>query len=139
MDPEKRMGGCRCGAARYTFDPSAAISTHHCHCTDCQKSTGSGKATLLFVLSDQLYIDGKLQYFSVTGTDGAEVRRGFCPVCGSPLLSQIIGLDAMKIAKAGSLDDSSWLKIDSNFWTTSAKPWSPADESITCMPRNPHP
>jgi len=137
MGAEQRVGGCLCGAVRYAFDPSAVISTHHCHCTDCQKSTGSGKATILFVLSDQLQIDGELKFFSVTGTDGAEVSRGFCPVCGSPLLSQIIGLDAMKIVKAGSLDDSSWLKIDSNFWTTSAKPWSPADDSIACMPRNP--
>jgi len=137
MSEDKRTGGCLCGDIRYSFDPAAVISTHHCHCTDCQKSTGSGKATILFVVSDQIQIEGELKYFSVTGTDGAEVSRGFCGTCGSPLLSQIVGLDAMKIIKAGSLDDSSWLTIDSNFWTTSANPWSPADESIACMPRNP--
>ena len=137
MSEGKRTGGCLCGEIRYTFDPSAVISTHHCHCTDCQKSTGAGKATIAFVLEAKLRIDGTLKYFTVTGTDGGRVSRGFCEECGSPLLSYLEGYDGVKIIKAGSLDDSSWLEVGSNLWTSSARHWSPADESLTGFPQNP--
>ena len=52
-------GGCLCGKIRYEFPRDAMISAHHCHCVDCQKSTGSGKATILFVPADQLLIKGE--------------------------------------------------------------------------------
>ncbi len=137
MAIEKRTGGCLCGKVRYAFDTDAVISGHHCHCTDCQKSTGSGKATMVFVVADKLKIDGTIKYFTVTGTDGAEVSRGFCEECGSPLISYLGGLDAMKIIKAGSLDDSSWINIQSSFWSASAAPWSPVDEAVPSVSGNP--
>lgn len=137
MESEKRTGGCLCGQVKYAFDSDAVISGHHCHCTDCQKSTGSGKATFVFVAEDKLKIDGSIKYFTVTGTDGTEVSRGFCENCGSPLISCLLGVEGMKIIKAGSLDDSSWLSIDSNFWTRSANSWSPVDESVSGFAGNP--
>ena len=42
-------GQCQCGAISYSFDISKILSAHHCHCKDCQRSTGSGKATILFI------------------------------------------------------------------------------------------
>ena len=39
--------------------------------------------------------------------------------------------------KAGTLNDSSWLTIDSNFFTKSANQWSAPDKSIKCFEGNP--
>ena len=39
--------------------------------------------------------------------------------------------------KAGTLDDSSWVKIDSNFFTKSANNWDDVDKSIKCFDANP--
>ena len=39
--------------------------------------------------------------------------------------------------KAGTLDDSSWVTIDSNFFTKSANNWNKPDESIKCFEGNP--
>ena len=44
MSDECESGGCLCGTVKYEFNKSNLISSHHCHCVDCQKSTGSGKA-----------------------------------------------------------------------------------------------
>ena len=49
MSNEIKIGGCLCGKVEYEFDSSKVISAHHCHCKDWQKSTGSGKATIVII------------------------------------------------------------------------------------------
>ena len=132
-----REGGCLCGEISYSFNSNAVISASHCHCTDCRKSTGSGKATIIMIQDSSLVINGEIKYFSVTGTDGAVVSRGFCEKCGSPLISKIEGMEGIKLIKAGGLNDSSWVKIDSNFWGDSAEDWSPVDSAVHTFKKNP--
>lgn len=55
----------------------AVQSGINCHCRDCQKSTGSGKATIVFVLKQAFSVKSELKYFSVTGADESVVERGF--------------------------------------------------------------
>ena len=38
-------GGCLCGQIKYKFEKNAVITTSHCYCTDCQKSTEIGRAS----------------------------------------------------------------------------------------------
>ncbi len=134
---ETATGGCLCGKVSYQFDRDQVVSAHHCHCKDCQKATGSGKATIVMVPTQVLETRGELKYFTVTGTDGGHVSRGFCPDCGSQLLSFLVEMPAMRFVKAGTLDDSSWVTIDSSFWSCTAQPWSPVDGSCPALEKNP--
>ena len=77
------------------------------------------------------------KYFESKGTSGSHVRRGFCSICGSGILSYAKELPHILFIKAGTLDDSSWVKIDSNFFTKSANDWNKPDESIKCFEGNP--
>ncbi len=137
MSDECEAGGCLCGAVKYEFDKTNLISAHHCHCIDCQKSTGSGKATILILPSQAIQMEGELQFYTATAESGRHVSRGFCGKCGSGLLSFIEEMPAVRFVKAGTLDDSSWLKIDSNFYSSSAYSWSPIDEDIPSFTHNP--
>ena len=67
-------GGCLCGQYSYAFPREAVVSSHHCHCTDCQKMTGSGKATIIMVPTETLASTGELKTYTVTGTTGAATR-----------------------------------------------------------------
>ena len=130
-------GACLCGNFTYRFDRGQVVSAHHCHCKDCQKATGSGKATIIMVPTPVLETSGELKYFTVTGTDGGHVTRGFCPECGSQVLSFLEEMPAMRFVKAGTLDDSSWVSIDSSFWSCTAEPWSPVDPGCPALEKNP--
>ena len=130
-------GGCLCGAMRYRFDREAVIAASNCHCTDCQRSTGSGMATILFVPTEALEIEGDLTFYTVVGSAGSHVSRGFCPTCGSPVISRVDEDPATRFIKAGSLDDSTWVSVRSSFWVESAQPWAPADQSTRCFSANP--
>ena len=46
---QNQAGRCQCGIISYSFPKEKVISAHHCHCKDCQRTTGSGKATILFL------------------------------------------------------------------------------------------
>jgi hypothetical protein len=91
------------------FDSSKVISAHHCHCKDCQKSTGSGKATIVMIPEEDLTLSGNLKFYTVTGTAGSHISRGFCEECGSPVISFVEENAGIKFIKAGTLNDSSWL------------------------------
>ena len=137
MSDESESGGCLCGAVKFEFDKPNLISAHHCHCIDCQKSTGSGKATVLVLPSNAIKMEGELKFHTTTTISGRNMNRGFCRECGSPVLSFIEEMPEVKFVKAGSLDDSSWLKIDSNFFSSSAHAWSPIDVDIPSFTHNP--
>lgn len=133
----KETGGCLCGAVRYEFTRGQALSAHDCHCKDCQKCTGSGKATIVLLPTDALELHGALRTFTVTGSAGSHVTRAFCPDCGSPIISYVEEDPSMRFVKAGSLDDSGWVTVKSGFWRDTAVPWSPVNESVTCAAGNP--
>lgn len=130
-------GGCLCGNYSYQFDRETVVSCHHCHCTDCQKATGSGKATIIMVPINELKSEGELKTYTVTGSAGRTVTRAFCADCGSQVLSYVAEMPDLRFIKAGTLEDSSWVTIDSSFWTSSAQVWSPADPDVLAHDKNP--
>ena len=132
-----QSGQCQCGEISYSFDSAKLISAHHCHCKDCQRSTGSGKSTILFVPKKYIKIIGTPKFYNVKGSSGSYVCRGFCDICGSGILSYSKAIPHIYYVKAGTLDDSSWLKIDSNFFTDSSHDWNRPDESIKSFQGNP--
>ena len=137
MPDNIQNGSCFCGNINYRFLQNSAISTHHCHYRDCQKLTGSGKATIVMIPDEALTLEGGLKFFTVTGTAGSHISRGFCSDCGSPVMSFIEENPGIKLIKAGTLDNSSWASVMSNFWSSSAAEWSPADQAVHTFAENP--
>ena len=137
MTDEIQKGGCLCGNINYEFNKSSSLTAHHCHCIDCQKSTGSGKATIMLIPKDELKISGELKFYTVTGSSGSHLTRGFCENCGSPLISFVEESPDIRFIKLGSLNDSSWVTVESSFWSSTANSWSPIDEEIFNFTHNP--
>ena len=65
-----QSGRCQCGNVNYYFDKEKVISAHHCHCKDCQRTTGCGKATILYIASKNIKVDGELKFFDSKGSSG---------------------------------------------------------------------
>ena len=43
----------------------------------------------------------------------------------------------LRFLKAGTLDDSSWIKVDSNFFSESAHDWNKVDKEVKTFKGNP--
>jgi len=130
-------GGCLCGAIRYTLSaPIAGLRA--CHCTHCQKSSGSGASVNAVVPGADFRItDGAPRHYADKADSGRTLLRYFCGNCGSPLYALRETSPARIAVRAGSLDDSSAMKITANIWTSSARPWSWIDPATEQIPGNP--
>lgn len=122
----KLDGRCLCGSVTYSCDAEPTV-TAVCHCTECQRQTGTALSVLVGVPRDALRIEGdSLSSFTTVGTDsGQPVARKFCRECGSPIAS--VGEGKVAYIKAGTLDDTSWLEPQAHVWCDSAQPWTPLD------------
>jgi hypothetical protein len=118
-------GGCFCGAVRFEFPRTELISSHHCHCKDCQRSKGSGFATFCLLPRNALRVlKDDIKFFEVRGDSGGTVSRGFYPSCGSHLISYASSRPDLALIKAGALDRSDWLAPLSSLCASSAQPWA---------------
>lgn len=125
-------GGCRCGRVRFTVS-APPLLTMACHCTGCQRMTGSA-----FSLSAAIPSEG----FSVTkgepvigGLHGA-TRHFFCPHCMSWLFTRPEGMDWFVNLRPTMLDDPGWFVPFVETMTSEKLPWAttPAVHSFDTWP-----
>ena len=115
-------GGGLCCAVRYESSGESGV-VGGCHCTHCQKTSGSAFSVNVFVKADTVTMTGPVSEYTDTAESGRQVIRKFCKTCGSSLGSATDAYPGMLILKAGSLDDKSWLKPGVQVWTQSKQPW----------------
>jgi hypothetical protein len=115
------QGGCLCGRVRYTAkDPVMSVL---CHCTHCQKTSGSAFSTNVLVADANFTLSGTTKAFHDKGDSGKSLDRHFCPECGSALFTRAEALPNLTIVKAGSLDDPSWVQPASQIYCDSSQAW----------------
>lgn len=126
-------GGCQCGALRYEVS-APPLMIYCCHCTNCQKITGSA-----FVVSATI-IEASFQFTKgeprKTGwiSDAGNKRYGmFCGDCGCRIAhGQTPSIGVLSL-RAGTFDDTSWVSPSGHIWIRSAQPWMKfSDDAILC-------
>jgi hypothetical protein len=68
---------------------------------------------------------GPIKTFEDTGDSGKPVHRRFCSECGSPIISEVDVMPGLVFIKAGTLDDTTWLKPTMEVYCSSAQSWVP--------------
>ncbi|EJZ22181.1 GFA family protein [Rhizobium sp. Pop5] len=124
-------GGCHCGAIRYQaeIDPERVSI---CHCTDCQRLTGSAyRVTAPARPGSFNLVSGEPKAYTKYGDSGGLSRQFFCPNCGSPLYRAGDGGGAIGI-RIGGIDQRRDLMPKKQIWCRSALPWV---ENIESLPR----
>ena len=75
---------CNCGALRVevTGAPDAVVV---CHCTDCQRRTGSVLGVGAYYPEDRAKVTGESKMYVRDTASGKKLRQHFCPTCGTTL------------------------------------------------------
>lgn len=134
---EVRTGGCQCGEIRYRIEgPPLAVVV--CHCTECQRQSGSAFAWSVFVSKAEFQlISGEPTEFSRDTNSGRVGRFAFCPKCGTTIFGSPPYAEALLSIRAGSLDDNSGLEPEIHGWIQSKQPWVTIPDGVKCFERQP--
>ncbi|MDQ0332468.1 aldehyde-activating protein [Mesorhizobium hungaricum] len=120
----KYQGGCLCGAVRYSAE-GEPINQRVCHCRLCQKAIGAAfNARLLFRI-DAVAVEGPLAMVN----SSSEIRRGFCPHCGTTMFSRRDAAGVMGVT-SGSLDDPAAFKPEMHIYTASKQAWLTINDGL---------
>jgi hypothetical protein len=96
-------GGCFCGSVRYRMEEPLFV--YACHCSDCQKWSGSVFACFATCEARLVTAIGETPPKFVTSTREAKVRvYATCPECGNRLWSRAHASPATVDIRIGTLD-----------------------------------
>ncbi|MGB5079987.1 MAG: GFA family protein [Burkholderiales bacterium] len=130
-------GSCLCGAIRYAID-APVTELRACHCVHCQKASGAGGSVNAVVPSAAFRIlRGEPKVYGSQAESGRTLNRHFCGDCGSPLYSQRANNKEFVVVRIGTLDSAPPMKVTSNIWTRSARPWAFIDPASKRFPGQP--
>jgi hypothetical protein len=116
-------GGCACGQVRYQIT-NEPLFTHACHCSDCQRSTGSAFVIHSICARDDLKISGETRAANLPTDSGAGCELHFCTTCGTYIWGRYHYNPAPVIAvRCGTLDDPGQVSPRAHIFTRSKQPW----------------
>jgi hypothetical protein len=125
---ETYEGGCACGHVRYEMT-SLPLIVHCCHCTWCQRQTGSAFAVNALIEADRVHLTkGEVVDIEVPSPSGANQRISRCPKCQVAVWSYYLVMyggigELVRFIRVGTLDDPSRLPPDVHIFTSSKQPW----------------
>ena len=130
---ETHEGGCLCGAVRYRVTGDQYVAGI-CHCTFCQRRTGSALGIVVyFDEKDVEILRGTLNTYEHRSDESHRwLRLEFCPTCGTTVTWTAEVLPGARGIAGGTFDDPNWLKLERHGWTRSAQHWVvfPADVEL---------
>lgn len=127
----KVSGGCHCGNIRYDaeIDP-ARIGI--CHCTDCQKLTGTAYRVSVRTPAAQVrFTGGEPNFYVKVAHSGARRAHAFCPNCGAPIYATNEDDRSFLTLRVGGIDQRQELMPVRQAWCGSALPWA---QDLTDIP-----
>ncbi len=124
-------GGCVCGAVRYRTE-GTPLRVTACHCTMCQKRTGSAFGVGAYFNDEQIqFLRGERHiYEHHSDESGRWLRFEFCPNCGTQVSWTLEALPGVRAVGLGTFDDPKWLKVNRFGWYRSAHPWVTVPQGV---------
>lgn len=113
---------CRCGALSAHCSGSP-IRVSVCHCSACQRRTGSAFSAQARFLTEAVRIDGEFQTFERTADSGRRVSYRFCPTCGTTVAYSIDVWPGVLAIPLGLFDDTGLPAPSYSIYERSMHPW----------------
>ncbi len=117
-------GGCTCRAVRYRMN-SKPLFVHCCHCSWCQRETGTAFALNAMIETDRTEIlKGEVEVINTPSNSGKGQKIARCPKCWIAVWSNYSGAgEAVRFIRVGTLDEPGRLPPDIHIYATTKLPW----------------
>lgn len=117
-------GHCACGAAAFEFSEKPLI-VHCCHCTWCQRETGTAFAQNALIETETIsVIAGAPEKTRVPSASGKGQTLVGCGECHTVLWSHYSGMgEKIAFVRVGSLENPGRFPPDVHIFVQSKQPW----------------
>jgi hypothetical protein len=117
-------GGCTCRAVRFRMQ-GRPLFTHCCHCTWCQRETGTAFALNAMIEADRVeLLQGEPEAVMTPSNSGKGQKIWRCPACKVALWSNYAGAgDKVRFVRVGTLDEPARFPPDIHIFTSTRQPW----------------
>ncbi|MFT4581434.1 MAG: hypothetical protein ACI915_000166 [Gammaproteobacteria bacterium] len=116
-------GGCICGKVRYEIK-DGPLFVHACHCSDCQRFSGSAFVVLLGVAKADIDVLGDTSSVTNPTPSRSGYDAHYCASCATVIWSKYHFVDLPLIAvRGGTLDDPKLAPPAYHIFVKSKQPW----------------
>src|SRR5882672_8500610 len=114
---KKLRGGCSCGKVRYQL-LAAPMFVHCCHCTDCQRHTGSAFVINALIETSRIeLVAGAPEPVSMPTESGRPHDIYRCPACKVAVWSDYGRRPGVRFVRVGTLDQPHTIAPDVHIYT----------------------
>jgi hypothetical protein len=123
MADEPLTGGCLCGGVRFELT-EPPVSASYCHCTRCQRRTGTAASANARIVPGSLkIIRGEDLLRAFEPPDGS--AKVFCSNCGSALWARRRDDGEPLSVRLGAFDGDPGIRPSYHQYVAYAAPWEP--------------
>ena len=125
-------GHCGCEAVRFEIDEPLEAAGY-CHCTRCQRRTGSGSSATARVAPGSLRVVAGDELLGAWEPEGG-FAKVFCSACGSALFGRAPGSDEISLVRMGVIDGDPGIRMQGRQFVANAAVWEPIpDDGLPCF------
>ena len=130
--PRMIRGSCLCGGVKYRI-AGPLTQALNCHCTMCRKLQGAAfRSRATVKAADFAWVQGESLVTFYEFSPGN--HRGFCRVCGSPILSKFDFDCSHYGLPLGALDDDPGIRPTLHVHVASKAPWYTITDDLPQLP-----
>ena len=125
-------GSCLCGSVKYRIN-GRLFDALNCHCSMCRKAHGAAfrsRATLKAADFEWVQGEGCVTFYKSSPGN----HRGFCRVCGSPIVSKFDAHPNYLGLPLGALDDDPGIRPKVHMHFASKAPWFTITDDLPQIP-----
>jgi hypothetical protein len=126
-------GGCLCGGVRFELS-EPPVGASYCHCTRCQRRTGTAAAASARIAPGSLRITAGEDLIRSYEPPGG-FAKDFCSACGSALWSRSPEDSEVRGIRMGAFDTDPGVRPAYRQFVAYAAPWEPLPDDG--LPRYP--
>jgi len=130
-------GGCLCGGVRFEVT-EPLVSSSYCHCTRCQRRTGTAASAQARVAPGSLRVTAGDDLIRAYDPGDRGFLKLFCSQCGSALWSKSPEDPEVVSVRLGVFDSDPGIRPSYRQFVAYAAPWEPLpDDGLARYPERP--
>jgi hypothetical protein len=129
----KLTGGCGCGAVRFEIT-EPLVSARYCHCTRCQRRTGTAASATAVTVPGSFHITQGEELIKAWKPEGGH-EKWFCGECGSAMFTRSpVNPDLLGV-RLGAIDGDPGVRPSLRQYVAYAAAWESIPDDA--LPRSP--